>query len=245
MVRMATRYTAAQNWKDDEVCPKIVKLVKTISKDIISCKAFMSKPGEYEIHEGKSQFPLSLNNKICTCGAWQISGIPCRHAIRAMIDAKIDPLKVVSTWYLVRTYKQTYNFSISPIPDKDQWPVYENLPIISPPVMKRGVGRPCRNRRREEGEDQKGKRSKTVKCKKCECYGHNARTCKGGLTEKQKKEMRESGKTIVTRNPRVRDQSYAAKASKAAATEAAKAAATQSSQANSSHCPDSQSQQQN
>lgn len=69
MVRMATRHEAAMAWKNDDLCPKIAKLVKVISKDIISCKAFMSKPGEYEIHEGKSQFPLSLNDKICSCGA--------------------------------------------------------------------------------------------------------------------------------------------------------------------------------
>lgn len=69
MVRMATRYQAALNWKEDGLCPKIVKLVKLISKDVISCKAYMSKPGEYEIHEGKSHFPLSLDNKICSCGA--------------------------------------------------------------------------------------------------------------------------------------------------------------------------------
>ncbi|KAK1356307.1 hypothetical protein POM88_049563 [Heracleum sosnowskyi] len=50
MVRMATRLEAATSWKDDDLCSKIVK---GISKDIISCKAYMSKPGEYEIHEGK------------------------------------------------------------------------------------------------------------------------------------------------------------------------------------------------
>ena len=180
MVRMATRAERARLWKDDDLCPKIGKLLKSISKDIITCKAFMSSPGEYEIHEGKSRFPLSLNNKICSCGAWKISGIPCRHAIRAMIHAKIDPQKVVSTWFHVSTYKQIYNYNILPIPDKEQWQTYENLPVLSPPTMKRGVGRPCRNRRREEGEDQKGKRSKTVKCKKCECYGHNARSARGG-----------------------------------------------------------------
>ena len=105
--------------------------------------------------------------------------------------------------------------------------------------MKRGVGRPCRNRRREEGEDQKGKRSKTVKCKKCECYGHNARTCKGGLTEKQKKEMQVTGKPLLIRNPRVRDQSNAAKTAKAS-----KDTATQASQTNTTHCTPSQSQSQ-
>lgn len=247
---MATRHQVASTWNDDDLCPKIMKLVNKIAKDTISCQAYMSSPGEYEIHEGKSQFPLSLNNKICSCGAWQISRIPCRHAIRAMVHAKIDPQKVVSSWYHVRTYKQTYSFNISPIPDTDQWPTYDNLPLIMPPTMKRGVGRPSRNRRREEGEDPKGKRAKTVKCTKCECYGHNARTCKGGLTGKQIEEMKATGVPVVIRNPRVRDQSNAAKEAKAAAkaTKEARAAAkaSSSSQAsiNISQGPASQSQQQ-
>lgn len=70
MVRMATRLEAARSWKDGELCPKIVKLLKEISKDIISYKTYMSKPREYEIHERKSQFSLLLNSKICSYGEW-------------------------------------------------------------------------------------------------------------------------------------------------------------------------------
>ncbi|XP_056688620.1 uncharacterized protein [Spinacia oleracea] len=179
MVRISTRHQNSMGWDNDGICPKIVKMLKQIGKESSSCRAYMSRPGEYEIHEGKSQFPLSLNDKICSCGAWQISGVPCRHAIRAMVDAKLDLHKFVSSWFSVKTYKKIYNFNIIPLPDRDQWLMYENLPTIKPPRMKRGVGRPCRNRRREEGEEQPGKRSKTVKCHKCGCFGHNSRTCKG------------------------------------------------------------------
>lgn len=114
-----------------------------------------------------------------------------------------------------------------------------------PPTMKRGVRRPCRNMRREEGEDQKGKRAKTVKCKKCECFGHNSRTCKGGLTGKELKEMKDSGVPVVIKHPRVRDQSNAAKTARAVA-KSARSGASQvgASQAsiNMSQGPASQSQ---
>ncbi|XP_074305983.1 uncharacterized protein LOC141641210 [Silene latifolia] len=48
---------------------------------------------------------------------------------------------------------------------------------------------PSRNRRREPGEQRKGKRSNTVKCKKCGCFGHNSKTCKGGYTAKEKRQL--------------------------------------------------------
>ncbi|XP_021714857.1 uncharacterized protein LOC110682820 [Chenopodium quinoa] len=186
MVRIATRMENARSWKDEDITPKIVKLVKEI-------------------------------------------GVPCRHAIRACIDAKLDPHDFVSSWYFVKTYRQAYSVCINPIPDTQQWPADESGTIIMPPKMKRGIERPSRNRKREKGEEQPGdirvlyneryaislspgKRSKTVKCSKCGCFGHNKTTCKGGLSGKELK----SNEPLVIKNPRVKDQSNAAKAAKAA-----------------------------
>lgn len=69
-VRIATRLEEVMNLNDEDLCPKIIKDVKEISKGTINCKAYMFKPGEYEIHECKFQFQLSLNNKLCSCGVW-------------------------------------------------------------------------------------------------------------------------------------------------------------------------------
>ncbi|XP_021758656.1 uncharacterized protein LOC110723618 [Chenopodium quinoa] len=145
MVRLATRYENGISWKEDDICPKIAKMVKKIGKASSTCKAFKSKPGEYEIHEGRSQFPLSLNQKVCSCGAWQLSGIPCRHAIRALVDTKLDPHAYVSSWFSVKTYRQAYRVGTNPVPDTEQWPESQNERIILPPKMKRGIGRPSWN----------------------------------------------------------------------------------------------------
>lgn len=202
MVRMATRLQVAEGWNEEGICPKVEKMVKEIGKATKFCVAHKSAPGEYEIHEGQSQFPLSINLKKCACGYWQLTGVPCRHAIRAMIASKLDPHMYVSSWYSVKTYKLTYQNSIAPIPDQLQWPEFQNLPNIQPPPMKRGVGKPCRNRKREEGEEAKGKRAKTVKCTVCGHLGHNSRTCKGGPTEKEKS----AANPLVIKNKRNRDQ---------------------------------------
>lgn len=69
-----------------------------------------------------------------------------------------------------------------------------------PPTLKRSIGRPSRNRRREAGEKRKGKRSTSIKCKRCQCFGHNSKTCEGGYTAREKEEMQ--GKVFKGRTKR-------------------------------------------
>lgn len=193
MVRMATRRQACENWDREDICPNIIKRLNVLSSDSRTCHVYLSGEGEYEVLDGKSSLHVSLNNMTCKCGQWQISGLPCRHAMRAIHHAKLEPHSFVSQWYTVDMYKKTYDSSIKSIPDQGQWP-QSNLPPITPPAFKRGIGRPARNRRREEEEQRKCKRSKTVKCGKCGEYGHNAATCRGGLTAQEKRSQRGSQK---------------------------------------------------
>ena len=60
------------------------------------------------------------------------------------------------------------------------------FPLIKPSVMKRAIERPTKNRKRDEDEVRKEKRSKTVNYSKCKELRHNVKTCKGGLTTKQR-----------------------------------------------------------
>ena len=113
--------------------------------------------GRLEIQDGESYLPVSIQDRTCACGKWQINGIPCKHAVRALRSVNKIPANYVSDWYSVRKYKEAYGLIIYPIGDAETWPE-SNLPQIQPPMLKRAVGRPPRNRRREEEEAQKGKR---------------------------------------------------------------------------------------
>ncbi|XP_021760590.1 uncharacterized protein LOC110725417 [Chenopodium quinoa] len=156
--RMATRREACEKWRGD-ICPNIVRRLQVISEESRSCKCLVSGEGEYEVLDGRSVLPVNLRAGTCACNAWQLTGLPCKHAMRAILHSHDDPHKY--------------------------WP-QSQYPEIAPPQMKRGIGRPARNRRREEGEQAKGKRSKTVRCSKCQTFGHNAQTCQGGMTGKVK-----------------------------------------------------------
>ncbi|XP_021755177.1 uncharacterized protein LOC110720449 [Chenopodium quinoa] len=141
MVRIAARRQKCQAWNESQPCPNIVKRIQKLMLDSRSCKAFESKEGEYEIREGRSMLHVSLNKNSCICGAWQISGIPCKHALRAILYAGHDPHNYVSTWYSVAAYKQAYGPAINSIPDPEHWPQIDQ-PTINPPPMRRGIGRP-------------------------------------------------------------------------------------------------------
>lgn len=146
----------------------------------------LSSHGEYEVQDGQSRLLVSLNKETCICGRWQLSGIPCKHGMRGILHAGLEPLQFVDSWYSIQRYKAAYGNGIKPITDIEQWPEL-NFPEIQPPKLKRGVGRPSRNRRRGDEEERKGRRSKTVVCSVCKEAGHNKKNCKGGLTTKQKK----------------------------------------------------------
>lgn len=200
MVRLATRRQNCEAWSRSDICPNIVKRVQVLCNESRTCRAFMSSPGEYEILDGKSTLPVSLNNHTCLCNAWQLTGIPCKHGMRAILHGGLDPHGFVHEWYSVKRYKLAYGHGIKPMPNKEQWPE-TNYPAIEPPEMKRGVGRPARNRRRGEEEERKGKRSKTVRCANCNQFGHNKLTCKGGPTRKEKQAAKKNkGATTTKQN---------------------------------------------
>lgn len=185
MVRLSTRRQKCSSWNEDEPCPNIVKRLRVLTFESRTCKAYQSREGEYEVRDGKFMLPVSLNKKTCVCGLWQISGLPCKHAVRAILAAGLNPYNFCSTWFSVQTYKQVYANSINSVPDFEHWPEID-MPTILPPQITRAIGRPSRQRKRAADEPDKGKRSTTVKCSKCQSYGHNKQTCKGGLTAAEK-----------------------------------------------------------
>ncbi|KAL2935023.1 Alpha-methylacyl-CoA racemase [Bienertia sinuspersici] len=121
-----------------------------------TCLAYLSGQGEFEIVDDKSNLPVSLKQQTCKCNQWQLTGIPCKHGMRDILYSGFDPLKFVHERYSVKRYKMAYANGISAIPDKDQCPETQQS-IIEPPMMKRGVGRPVKNRRRGEEEQRKGR----------------------------------------------------------------------------------------
>ncbi|KAL5762782.1 hypothetical protein ACOSP7_019046 [Xanthoceras sorbifolium] len=128
-------------------------------------------------------YVVKINQATCECGGWQVSGIPCCHAIAAISHyASRDGVTRRIVEYIhpkptKTAFSHTYSTMIHSIPDICVWPNLNTTPLIPPPFRTK-PSRSKLRRRREPGEKPKEGRSRSVACKKCGQSGHNKRTCR-------------------------------------------------------------------
>jgi len=135
----------------------------------------------FEVHDGWTQFVVDLKAKTCDCNYWQLSGIPCKHAVKCLSYMKVDLEEWVDGWYTIDKYKATYSGNIYPVRDSCFWPSLETIPLLAPPPVERKRGPLKKDRRRGADEGAKKRtrgRSTTVRCSKCKQLGHNKAGCR-------------------------------------------------------------------
>ncbi|TXG48683.1 hypothetical protein EZV62_024558 [Acer yangbiense] len=115
---------------------------------------------EYEIMGQDGTFAMKLRQYNCRCGSWQISGIPCPHAMAVIShnygkEALRDMVpRYVHQCLTKSAYMQIYMGMIHPVPNQKMWPEIKADEVLPPPFQVQ-PGRPMMQRKRESGE--KGK----------------------------------------------------------------------------------------
>ncbi|KAL0340419.1 UNVERIFIED_CONTAM: hypothetical protein Sradi_4558700, partial [Sesamum radiatum] len=76
----------------------------------------------------------------CSCRKWDLTDIPCHHAMGAICSQVLDPEDFLNLCYNVQTFKRVYQYAIMPVNDPKLWAQTENiLPI--PPNIGRKTGK--------------------------------------------------------------------------------------------------------
>ncbi|KAK1565790.1 hypothetical protein Q3G72_035187 [Acer saccharum] len=146
---------------------------------------------EYELLGLTGGYAVKLREYNCQCGGWQVSGVPCCHAMATISHycgrsaVKEDKVaEFVHSSLSKSAYLQTYVGMLHPIPDQNRWPEVPPcimVPGISefmnPPPRTIQPGRPKKLRKREPDEAPKVGRIGTVTCKFYHQVGHNKRSC--------------------------------------------------------------------
>ena len=119
---------------------------------------------------------VDLNTRECSCRQWQVTGIPCTHAIFLVISRRgLELEQFVDDCYSVATFKKAYAGHVVPMTDKSQWAKINVGFKLYPPLLKRSAGRP--RSRRIKGMEEGGSGKRKYRCKRCGQFGHIKKTC--------------------------------------------------------------------
>ncbi|KAL5762795.1 hypothetical protein ACOSP7_019059 [Xanthoceras sorbifolium] len=122
------------------------------------------------------KFLVNTSDVYCYCGDWQISRLPCHHAIAVFNYKREFAHDHVHWYYSKEAMIIIYSGSINPIPDKSRWSEYENA-SVEPPQKRTKAGKPKKLRRRGLDEPLAPKKNFANRCRSCKALGHNSRTC--------------------------------------------------------------------
>lgn len=168
-----------------KICPSIFKkLQAAIARTQYMEVLWNGKDGfEVKLLTGRRrQYTVSLENRTCSCGYFQLSGLPCAHAITAIYKCGKLVDDYIAPCYSVSVFNQIYEHCLQPVEGEEMWPISQN-PRPQAPGYVRMPGRPKKNaRKREETEQPKGKKMSKhgtiIVCSLCKTPGHNKSGCK-------------------------------------------------------------------
>ncbi|GJU63943.1 zinc finger, PMZ-type containing protein [Tanacetum coccineum] len=101
---------------EDTITPSIRKRLEILKEKQREWVVYPSGFQELEVRKGVDQsYGVSLQHKVCQCRLWELSGIPCVHAVAAYMHVGTDLDAGVSHWYSREAWFNAYQFSIKPV----------------------------------------------------------------------------------------------------------------------------------
>ncbi|XP_074282835.1 uncharacterized protein LOC141607383 [Silene latifolia] len=202
-----------------KVMPFVNEYLKWVENEARFCCLIPSFSGEFEVdHRGK-QKAVNLTRRTCSCKSWDLTGIPCPHAMFCIRDQRQEVIDYVDECYSKTTYIKAFQHPIVAMPGHEDWEKVD-MAAPTPPPFKKLPGRPkLKKRRREVGEGSNGQTKKlrqTRTCGRCGGNGHNKKTCKNPpKTQAKEKVAATRGMSTSAWSKKVREGAAKRKAKKA------------------------------
>ena len=105
----------------------------------------------------QDQRAVNLDEKTCTCRKWDLTAMPCKHAVAAIWNlAEHGGDGIAERWvdqvYWLETWKKVYECTIAPINGMDLWPQSRCPTTLTPPKHHKQAGRPKKKRKKSAEE---------------------------------------------------------------------------------------------
>ncbi|XP_052624469.1 uncharacterized protein LOC128132213 [Lactuca sativa] len=140
MDRFSFMNDECSKWKGN-ICPEVIKKMNLFGKNFRLWLVVHSLGNVFEVRRACASYKVDLDGRVCSCRLWDLSGIPCVHAIAAINYIHQTPDRYISDYFSVNKFKECYSTNISPVNGSNMWPLTGyNKPL--PPVGRKMPGRP-------------------------------------------------------------------------------------------------------
>ena len=188
---------AAAKW---EITPHYIEKLELEKTNSSYCRPVCAGRGIWQVSCGEYTYAVHLENRTCGCFKWDVTGIPCNHAISAIYKLRQYPEDYVNDFFKKATYEKVYQHLIYPVPGEHDW-VRTTTPDIDPPKFNKHPSRPKKSRRKSAGEETQHSgrvRMTTITCSNCKNHGHKYTSCPQPLRPDLKIRKRKHKVTLVT-----------------------------------------------
>ncbi|XP_059454848.1 uncharacterized protein LOC132185016 [Corylus avellana] len=135
-----------------KLCPRITAKLEAIGLEAVDCIAQYAGDLMFEVTcPDNRQFVVDLGRRRCGCRQWELTGIPCLHAVAAILYDCGDPEDYVDECFTIAVYKKAYAPVIYLMPSEEQW-IKTSHDKLEPPIGRVAPGRP--KKQRKSGPDE-------------------------------------------------------------------------------------------
>ncbi|RYR67957.1 hypothetical protein Ahy_A03g014430 [Arachis hypogaea] len=198
-VYMMTRWVANRervlNYPGN-IMPMIRKKLEKQASLARDWRPYWSSSSKYEVMCGLDKYVVDLVAAECSCRKWQMSGIPCPHAISCITFKGLNLESYVDDCYKKEAYMRCYQEVIHPVNGPELWERTQYDDVI-PPSYRRPSHRLVKKRKRGAADEDRPSqthiswRGQVQRCSNCGRVGHKKSGC-----SQPKKRFREGERRI-------------------------------------------------
>ncbi|KAF6136841.1 hypothetical protein GIB67_030126 [Kingdonia uniflora] len=100
------RWKKAENWNVNSVVPRVKTYIEEMKK---CCNQYTPQGADTNmwvtISKDGKKWRVDLVGKACNCYEWQISGLPCVHALCVIMEMRMDWVGFCSEYHMVAAYR--------------------------------------------------------------------------------------------------------------------------------------------
>ena len=91
-----------------KVCPNIQDKLEKLKHESIPFSATLLGRFMYEVDNGRERHVVDLVRKACICRIWDLTGLPCKHGISAIVKNVEKVENYMHPCYLKEIFFETY-----------------------------------------------------------------------------------------------------------------------------------------